>query len=41
MGGNEGAIQKIIKQHEEDVMKVFRTIDDLASKHNVSRYACI
>ncbi|XP_060564889.1 universal stress protein Slr1101-like [Ruditapes philippinarum] len=35
MAGNPTVIQAMMKEHEEEVMKVFRTIDELANKHNI------
>lgn len=37
MAGNPTVVQQMIKEHEEHVMEVFRTIDRLANKYNVSR----
>ncbi|KAL4227982.1 hypothetical protein ACF0H5_013420 [Mactra antiquata] len=35
MAGNPTVIQAMMKEHEEEVMKVFKTIDALANKHNI------
>lgn len=35
MAGNPAMIQSMIKLHEDQVMQVFRTIDQLANKHNI------
>ena len=37
MAGNPTVIQAMMKEHEDEVMKVFKTIDELANKHNVSK----
>ncbi|XP_045216254.2 uncharacterized protein LOC123566338 [Mercenaria mercenaria] len=35
MAGNPTVIQAMMKEKEEEVMKVFKTIDELANKHNI------
>merc|ERR1712179_76024 len=35
MAGNPTMIQTMMKDHEEEVMNVFKTIDKLANKHNI------
>lgn len=37
MAGNPTVVQAMIKEHEEHVMEIFKTIDKLANKYNVSK----
>ena len=35
MAGNPAVVQSMIKEHEQHVMELFKTIDKLANKYNV------
>lgn len=37
MAGNPTVVQAMIKEHEEHVMEILKTIDKLANKYNVSK----